>query len=67
MNKVTETIMNRGVYMGRIRGHLRFSHRFEKTIGYRIDRTGNRIPLYCAEMKIRGDKYHVIPRTRPSG
>ncbi len=35
-------------------------------IGYRININGTRIPLHYGEIKVTGDKYHVIPRTRPS-
>lgn len=33
---------------------------------YRISKDETKIPLYYGEMKIKGDKYHVIPRTKPS-
>lgn len=39
---------------------------FDEPIGYRLSIDGSRIPLYYAEMKVKGNKYHVIPRTKPS-
>ncbi|WP_445243170.1 MULTISPECIES: DUF6972 family protein [unclassified Microcoleus] len=35
-------------------------------MGYRLDSNNSRIPLKYGEIKIKGDKYPVIPRTRPS-
>lgn len=31
-----------------------------------ISADGNQIPLYYGEIKLSGERYHVIPRTRPS-
>jgi hypothetical protein len=39
---------------------------FLNRYGYRIDIEGRRLPLYYGEIKIKGDRYHVIPGTRPS-
>ncbi|MDM8522000.1 hypothetical protein QUF80_01410 [Desulfococcaceae bacterium HSG8] len=66
MNMVAETIMIRGIYVGKVRGHERWACEFDETIGYRSDKNGNHLSLCWGEMKIRGGKYHVIPRTRPS-
>ncbi|RLC22329.1 MAG: hypothetical protein DRI57_00040 [Deltaproteobacteria bacterium] len=66
MNRVAETIMSQGTYIGMVRGHERWAFKFDEPVGHRSDRNGNRLPLYWGEMKIKGGKYHVIPRTRPS-
>lgn len=52
--------------MGFIRGHERYGLYFDEPIGYRISVDGSKIPLYYVEMKVKGNKYHVIPRTKPS-
>jgi hypothetical protein len=57
---------HRGEFIGNIRGHERYGLYFPEPIGYRIDIEGRRLPLYYGEIKIKGDRYHVIPRTRPS-
>ncbi len=42
--------------------------RFNQPIGYRIDASGNKIPLHYGELKLDPAtcRYHVIPRTGPS-
>ena len=66
MKRVAEAIKERGEYNGVVRGHERWGLQFNEPIGYRINRAGDRLPLYYGEMKIQGGKYHVIPRTCPS-
>jgi hypothetical protein len=66
MRKVAEVIKERGEFTGHVRGADRWGFRFDEPIGYRIDKAGNRIPLHYGEMKVTGDKYHVIPRTGSS-
>ncbi|HBL13570.1 MAG TPA: hypothetical protein DD379_19665 [Cyanobacteria bacterium UBA11162] len=66
MKKVAQAIIENGEFMGVIRGHERYGLYFLEPIGYRISEDGSRIPLYYGEMKVKGDKYHVIPRTKPS-
>lgn len=67
LERVAEAILQNGEFAGTIRGHDRYGLYFAEPIGYRLDANGNQTPLYYGEMKIKGDKYHVIPRTRPSG
>ena len=66
MKIVAQAIIENGELTGSVRGHERYGLYFPEPIGYRISEDGSRIPLYYAEMKIKGDKYHVIPRTKPS-
>ncbi len=66
LQTVAQAIIDRGEFTGKIRGHERYGLDFPQPIGYRIDREGRRLPLYYGEIKITGDRYHVIPRTRPS-
>jgi hypothetical protein len=66
MVRVARAIIERGKFTGIVRNHERYGLYFASPIGYRLDLDGNRIPLHYAEMKVSGDKYHVIPRTRPS-
>ena len=66
MLRVTETIIEQGQFTGTIRGHDRYGCYFSEPIGYRLNVEGNQIPLYYGEIKVTGDRYHVIPRTRPS-
>lgn len=49
-----------------LRTYIRYGCYFAEPIGYRLDVEGNQIPLYYGEIKVTGDSYHVIPRTRPS-
>jgi hypothetical protein len=64
--RVAETIIKYGEFTGVIRGHERYGLYFSTAIGYRISLDGSHIPLHYGEIKITGDKYHVIPRTKPS-
>jgi hypothetical protein len=66
LEQVAETILQIGEFTGTIRGHDRYGLYFAEPIGYRLDANGNQTLLYYGEMKIKGDKYHVIPRTRSS-
>lgn len=65
MESVAQAIIANGEFIGVIRGHERYGLYFPDPIGYRFD-SDRRIPLYYGEIKIKGDKYHVIPRTKPS-
>lgn len=66
MARVAQVILKNGEFTGAIRGHERYGLYFSDAIGYRIGEDGSSIPLYYGEMKVKGDKYHVIPRTKPS-
>ncbi len=74
LQTVAQTIIEQGEFIGTIRGHdgqrptggHRYGLYFPQPIGYRMNEDGDRLALYYGEMKIKGDKYHVIPRTRPS-
>ncbi len=67
MLRVAQAIIERGEYLGEIRNYERYGLLFSEPIGYRIDPSGARIPLFYGEVKIdANDKYHPIPRTRPS-
>lgn len=63
---VTQAIIEKGEFTGVIRGHERYGLFFSEPIGYRVSIDGSKISLYYAEMKVKGNKYHVIPRTKPS-
>ncbi|MDB9311620.1 hypothetical protein PN462_00800 [Spirulina sp. CS-785/01] len=66
LNRVAIEIIERGEFTGTIRGHDRYGLYFSEPIGYRMSTDGTKLPLYYGEMKIKGEKYHVIPRTKPS-
>ncbi len=66
LEQVAIAILERGEFTGNIRGHERYGLYFPQPIGYRISVDGTRIALYYGELKVKGDKYHVIPRTKPS-
>ena len=66
MKRVAQAIINQGKFTGVIRGHERYGLYFTEPIGYRLSIDGNQIPLYYGEIKVTKNKYHVIPRTRPS-
>lgn len=65
---VAKTILEKGEKVGIIRGWERWGVYFDEPIGYRIDQSNQRTPLYYGEMKIRLDTrlYHVTPRTKPA-
>ena len=65
MLRVAQAIIENGEFTGIIRNHERYGLYFASAIGYRIDRA-SQIPLHYGEIKVTGDRYHVIPRTRPS-
>ena len=44
----------------------RYGLYFSEAIGDRISEDGTSLPLYYVEMKVKGGRYHVIPRTSPS-
>ena len=66
MIRVAQAIIEKGEFTGIIRNHERYGLYFSKPIGYRIGVDGSRIPLYYGEVKLSGERYYVIPRTRPS-
>lgn len=66
MLMVAQAIIERGEFTGFIRGHERYGLYFDEPIDYRVSIDGSTIRLYYAEMKVKGNKYHVIPRTKPS-
>lgn len=67
MLQVTQTIIERGEYIGLIRNYERYGLLFDEPIGFRIDPDGSKIPLYYGEVKIdANNRYHTIPRTRSS-
>lgn len=66
MVMVAQAIMAHGEFTGVVRGHERYGLYFDEPIGYRLSINGSKIPLSYAEMKVKGNKYHVIPRTKPS-
>ena len=68
MEKVAQAIIERGEFTGVIRGYERYGLFFTEPIGYRISPDdGSSTPLFYGEVKIDAeDRYHVIPRTRPS-
>ncbi|MFN9399141.1 MAG: DUF6972 family protein [Dolichospermum sp.] len=66
MLRVAQAIIENGEFTGIIRNHQRYGLYFAGAIGYRIDINGSQIPLHYGEIKVTGDKYHVIPRTQPS-
>jgi len=66
MIRVAQAIIENGEFRGIIRNHERYGLYFSKPIGYRISADGSQIPLYYGEIKVTGERYHVIPRTRPS-
>ncbi len=64
---VAQAIIERGTYTGNTRGYERYGLMFTEPIGLRISPDGSVIPLLYGEVKIDADnKYHPIPRTRPS-
>ncbi|WP_193857753.1 hypothetical protein [cf. Phormidesmis sp. LEGE 11477] len=65
--QVAQAILIRGVYTGFARGYDRYGLVFAEAIGLRIDPDGSTFPLFYGEVKIDADnRYHPIPRTRPS-
>ena len=67
MLRVAQAIIEAGEYTGKIRNYERYGLFFAEPIGYRIAVDGSSIPLFYGEVKVDADnRYHVIPRTRPS-
>ncbi|NES18920.1 MAG: hypothetical protein F6K41_08325 [Symploca sp. SIO3E6] len=68
MERVAQAIIEGGEFTGVIRGYERYGLYFTQAIGYRIDPDdGFSTPLFYGEVKIDAEnRYHVIPRTRPS-
>lgn len=68
MESVAQAIIERGELTGVIRGYERYGLFFADSIGYRISPDDDSsTPLFYGEVKIDAEnRYHVIPRTRPS-
>jgi hypothetical protein len=66
LRRVAQSIIEGGEFTGTIRGHDRYGLFFPEPIGYRIDADDNCLPLHYGEIKVKGTRYHVIPRTKPS-
>jgi len=67
MNRVAQAIIEEGEYTGIVRKYERYGLLFSEPIGFRIDPDNSTIPLFYGEVKIDAkNRYHVIPRTRPS-
>ncbi len=67
MFRVAQAIIERGEYTGNIRNYERYGLLFSEVIGFRIDPNGSSVPLFYGEVKIdANNRYHPIPRTRPS-
>lgn len=68
MERVAQAIIERGEFTGFIRGYERYGLFFAKSIGYRINpNDGSSTQLFYGEVKIdTKNRYHVIPRARPS-
>jgi hypothetical protein len=66
MLRVAQAVIERGEFTGIIRNHERYGLYFYSPIGFRLSIDGTRIAFHYGELKVIGDKYHVIPRTRPS-
>jgi hypothetical protein len=65
--RVSEAIIVGGIHIGFARGYDRYGLMFTEAIGVRIDPNGSTLPLLYGEVKIDADdKYHPVPRTRPS-
>jgi hypothetical protein len=65
--QVAQAIIVAGTHTGFARGYDRYGLMFTEAIGVRIDPDGSTLPLFYGEVKIDADdKYHPVPRTRPS-
>jgi hypothetical protein len=65
--RVSQAIIAGGIHTGFARGYDRYGLIFTEAIGIRIDPDGSTLPLFYGEVKIDADdKYHPVPRTRPS-
>ena len=68
MERVAHAVIEKGEFIRAIRGYERYGLFFAKSIGYRISpEDGSCTLLSYGEVKIDPkNRYHVIPRTRPS-
>ena len=66
LQEVAQAIMESGEFIGTIHGHDRYGLFFQEPIGYRIDADDHCIPLHYGAIKVKGNRYHVIPRTKRS-
>jgi hypothetical protein len=65
--RVAQAIIVGGNHTGFARGYDRYGLMFTEPIGVRIAPDGSTLPLFYGEVKIDADnKYHPVPRTRPS-
>ena len=65
--RVAQAIIVGGIHTGFARGYDRYGLMFAESIGVRIDPDGSTLLLFYGEVKIDADdKYHPVPRTRPS-
>lgn len=65
--QIVQDVIERGEYTGSIRNYERYGLLFSDAIGFRIDPSGSKVPLFYGEIKIdANNRYHPIPRTRPS-
>lgn len=65
--RVAQAIIERGDYISIIRNYERYGLLFSAPIGFRLSPDGSSIPLFYGEVKIdANNRYHPIPRTRPS-
>jgi hypothetical protein len=65
--RVAQAIIVGGTHTGFTRGYDRYGLMFTEAIGIRIAPDGSTLPLFYGEVKIDADdKYHPVPRTRPS-
>lgn len=63
LSNAEATIFQQGAYNGFSRGYFRYSTRFERPVGTRIQEGKPDVPLFGAEIKIRPNGwYHVIPK-----
>jgi hypothetical protein len=67
MHRVAQAIIEDAEHTGKIRNYDRYGLFFAEPIGSRVSPDGLTTPLFYGEVKIDADnRYHVIPRTRPS-
>lgn len=67
MNRVVNDIMEKGNYTGNVRGWDRWGLRYDKPIGYRVDKYGKKKDLNYGEIKINSaGVYHAEPRANPA-
>ncbi|MGD1897150.1 MAG: hypothetical protein ACFB16_09390 [Phormidesmis sp.] len=65
--RVAQAIIAEGTYTGFARGYDRYGLMFTEAIGVRIGPDESTLPLFYGEVKIDADnRYHPVPRTRPS-